>query len=171
MAVAVFNMTLLRCESDFCSMKSGIFPDYIVGSLLERLLSSSSRKSLSPESHIVLVVDDDEIMLTSVKAMLRRGGYLPITACGPMEALRLANEFQGEIHLLLTDIVMPDMTGPALAQQVAAERRGIRVLLMTGYTDYGTNGLPLLKKPFGMRDLLERVRNVIDGPPPFADRS
>ena len=115
-------------------------------------------------SHVVLVGDDDQIMLRGVEAMLRRGGYCPIVASSPLLALRDAREFQGEIHLLLTDIVMPEMDGIELAEQLAAERPAIRVLLMTAYTD-GTYLLPLLRKPFRMEELLKIVRDVIDGPP------
>jgi DNA-binding NtrC family response regulator len=82
-----------------------------------------------------LVVDDDETMLLSVEAILRRGGYSTIGASGPLQALSKSRNFHGEIHLLLTDIVMPKMNGVALAEQLITERKNIRVLLMTGYTD------------------------------------
>ena len=67
----------------------------------------------SPAGQIVLVVEDDPSLLSAVEAILRRGGYLPIPASGPLEALNKSHEFAGEIHLLLTDIIMPDMDGLA----------------------------------------------------------
>jgi DNA-binding NtrC family response regulator len=115
----------------------------------------------------VLVVDDDETMLLSVEAMLRRGGYSPIGASGPFQALAKSRSFHGEIHLLLTDIVMPKMSGVALAQQLITERENIRILLMTGYTDAPCQ-LPLLRKPFRMSDFLDKVEKVISGPPAAA---
>jgi DNA-binding NtrC family response regulator len=124
---------------------------------------------LNPESQVVLVVDDDGFLLRSAKAILQRGGYYPIAACCPFEALEKARDFQSEIHLLLTDIIMPQMDGIALAQQIIAERRNIRVLLMTGYST-SANGFPLLKKPFRMQQLLDKVREVLEGPVPAAIR-
>jgi DNA-binding NtrC family response regulator len=114
-----------------------------------------------------LLVDDDEGILKTAGAMLRRGGYSVITASGPLQALRAAREFHGEIHLLLTDIVMPGMDGVALAQKLAAERPNLHILLITGYTDV-RGRLPLIRKPFSMNQLLEKVRNVIKGSPGLA---
>jgi len=71
-----------------------------------------------------------------------------------------------EIHLLLTDMIMPEMDGLELARQITAERGSIRVLLMTAHTD-AESPLPILMKPFRMHELLDRVRQVLDGPPPF----
>jgi DNA-binding NtrC family response regulator len=113
-----------------------------------------------------LVVDDDEDMLVSVEAMLRRGDYSAIGASGPLQALSKSRNYHGEIQLLLTDIVMPQMSGVRLAQQLITERETIRVLLMTGYTEAPCQ-LPLLRKPFRMNELLDKVRKVIDGPPAF----
>jgi DNA-binding NtrC family response regulator len=124
---------------------------------------------MNPESQVVLVVDDDGFLLRSAQAILQRGGYYPIAACGPFEALDMAGDFQGEIHLLLTDIIMPQMNGITLAEQIISERPSIRVLLMTGYST-AANGLPLLKKPFRMEQLLDKVREVLDGPVPAAIR-
>jgi CheY-like chemotaxis protein len=98
--------------------------------------------------------------------MLRLAGYYPILASGSLQALNEARNFPGEIHLLLTDIVMPEMDGVELAQQITAERRNIRVLLMTGYTDVACR-LPVLRKPFHMAELLDKVQKVIDGPSPL----
>jgi FixJ family two-component response regulator len=67
----------------------------------------------------------------------------------------------------LTDIVMPKMNGVALAQQLIAERENIRVLLMTAYTD-APCPLPLLRKPFRMNDLLDKVQKVLNSLPPSA---
>jgi CheY-like chemotaxis protein len=99
--------------------------------------------------------------------MLRRGGYSPIVASGPFQALAKSRSFPGEIHLLLTDIVMPKMSGVELAQQLITERENIRVLLMTGYTDAPCR-LPLLWKPFRMSDFLDKVQEVINGFPAAA---
>ena len=118
-----------------------------------------------PQAQTVLVVDDDLRMLSATERTLRRGGYSVIAAPGPLEALEKARAFQGEIHLLLTDVRMPAMDGTVLAQQILAERAHIRVLLMSGNGNVESR-LPLLKKPFHTAQLLLHVAKVISGPVP-----
>jgi DNA-binding NarL/FixJ family response regulator len=117
-------------------------------------------------NQVVLVVDDEEIVLSLVEAMLERGNYSPIAASGPQDALEKARNFRGEIRLLLTDIQMPEMDGLELAKRIVAERTNIRVLLMSGFADLLPSGLPSIGKPFRMNELLEQVSKVIDAPPP-----
>jgi CheY-like chemotaxis protein len=112
---------------------------------------------------VVLVVDDDPGVLRVTEAILRRKGYSPIAAPGPLEALHVSRSFQDAIDLLLTDIVMPEMDGVALAQLILTERPQTRVLLMSGFAD-AQSRLPLLKKPFLVKDLIEQVSTVIRGP-------
>lgn len=113
---------------------------------------------------VILIVDDDESFLQVVAIILRRGGYMPITACGPLEALEKSHDFKGKIHLLLTDIAMPEMHGPLLAQVIVSERPDIRVMLMSGCIS-APFGLPIIKKPFGMPKLLAEVTKLIETPP------
>jgi DNA-binding response OmpR family regulator len=118
---------------------------------------------------VVLVVDDDAMILRATEAILRRGGYSPTSASGPIEALRKSRGFRGEIHLLLTDVMMPGMNGPTLARRIIAERPLIRVLLISAGTNVSSR-MPLLKKPFSMDELLARVAQVIEGPPAASTR-
>ena len=97
--------------------------------------------------------------------ILRRGGYSVFAASGPLEALEKSRAFQGEIHLLLTDVTMPDMNGIVLAQEILTQRQHIRVLLMSGKAKVESR-LPLLKKPFRMAQLLKQVARIISGPAP-----
>jgi CheY-like chemotaxis protein len=83
------------------------------------------------EGQVILVVDDDADILRGTAEVLRRRGYSPISASGPLEALKKSRDFRGEIHLLPTDLTMPEMDGLGLAKQVFAERSHIRVLLMS----------------------------------------
>jgi CheY-like chemotaxis protein len=115
---------------------------------------------------IVLVVDDDSTMLRAAEAILHRGGYSPVTASSPREALRKSRDSRYEIHLLLTDITMPEMDGLALTAQVLAERVDIRVLLMSGLSSVPSR-LPFLKKPFYAAQLLAQVADTIKNPPPL----
>jgi two-component system cell cycle sensor histidine kinase/response regulator CckA len=115
----------------------------------------------------VLLVDDSEQVRTLVHEILRREGYRVIAASGPAEAL-LAAEQPGEISLLLTDVVMPKMTGRQLAERLAKRRPDIKVLYMSGYTENtvvhgGTldPGIAFLPKPITQGALLRKVRETI----------
>ncbi len=108
----------------------------------------------------VLVVEDEEAIRSITSRILGMSGYAVLTAATADEALLLCESRQGEIHLLLTDVVMPQMGGRGLAERVSALRRGIKVLYMSGYTDdaiahHGTlaPGAHFIAKPFGAADL------------------
>jgi two-component system, cell cycle sensor histidine kinase and response regulator CckA len=96
-------------------------------------------------------------------------GYTVVDAASPLEALRLHQTHRGPIHLLLTDVVMPEMNGRQLADQVATVRADLRVLFMSGYTGAalaqrdGELGGHFLQKPFTPDGLSRRVREVLDG--------
>jgi len=111
----------------------------------------------------VLVVDDCPDLLRAVANALRRGGYSPMVASGPMEALRQARAFPGAIDLLLSDVSMPEMDGIALAEQMVAERRNIRVVLMSASTV--RSRWPVLEKPFPIELMLRHVASAIGGSP------
>jgi CheY-like chemotaxis protein len=118
---------------------------------------------------IILVVEDEEqVRVMSVDA-LRDLGYIVIHASGPLQALALLDDHPS-IDLLFTDIVMPDMTGRALAEQVQAKLPHVPVLYTTGYTRNAIvhNGMldhdvDFLAKPFGIGQLAVKVRQVLDG--------
>jgi DNA-binding response OmpR family regulator len=92
-----------------------------------------------------------------------------IAASGGEEALAMSRGFDGRIHLLLTDVIMPGMSGPQLADRIASEREDARVLFMSGYTDTAIShhgvlepGIWYLQKPFSPVGLAEKVREVLD---------
>ncbi len=115
-------------------------------------------------SETVLVVEDEAEVRTLVHAVLAEHGYLVLSAGRPGEAVRLAERHAGPIHLLVTDMVMPDMSGPALAQQLLAIRPETTVLYMSGYSDLVVeDGPPLLQKPFTPGTIAQTVRAVLDG--------
>ena len=117
----------------------------------------------------VLLVEDEARLRKLVDTILRRHGYEVLVAEGPVEALEIALNDPRPIDLLLTDIVMPQMSGTDLAEQIATFRPDIRVLLTSGYTDnilhegIVDNGVHFLTKPFTPDVLLETVRHVLDG--------
>ena len=120
----------------------------------------------------ILLAEDHEGVRDMARRVLENAGYTVLTACNGQEALQLANSYEGTIHLLLTDVVMPDLSGKALAEQLTQTRTGLRVLFMSGYTDntivhHGVldDGVTLLPKPFGPAELARKVREVMDASP------
>jgi CheY-like chemotaxis protein len=119
----------------------------------------------------VLLVEDEEPVRVLARRILIDHGYEVLTAGSGAEALEVAREHRGAIHLLLTDVIMPAMSGREVADRVAAERPDTRVLFVSGYTDEALAhhgvlrpGIQLLAKPFTPRSLAERVRGVLDAP-------
>jgi hypothetical protein len=95
--------------------------------------------------------------------VLAEHGYLVLTADRPAEAVRLAREHRGPIHLLVTDMVMPEMGGPALARRLLAAHPKAAVLYMSGYTDQNLGaGAPFLQKPFTPDTIARTVRAALD---------
>lgn len=119
------------------------------------------------EDTTVLVVDDEPGVLEVVVEFLRLKGFRTIQAKGGAEALRLAGEFSGPIHLVLTDVQMPGMNGRELAERLRAQRPAIKVLFMSGYTgdDLLLQGVrdaevALLLKPFTSSELIGKIREL-----------
>jgi PAS domain S-box-containing protein len=117
----------------------------------------------------ILLVEDDKAVRDFARSLLRDAGYTVLEARGGVEALRVCGEYAGAIHLLVTDVVMPGMTGRELAGRLAPLRPSLRVLYLSGYTDDAvirrgvveaeTHFLP---KPFGPEELARKVREVLD---------
>lgn len=119
-------------------------------------------------SETVLLVEDEAAMLTMVRKMLEAAGYRVLAANTPVEAVRLSAEHPGTIDLLLTDVVMPGMSGQDLARRLAAKRPDLAILFMSGYTadrivpqEDQEDRILLLEKPFSARSLAEMVREAI----------
>jgi CheY-like chemotaxis protein len=120
-------------------------------------------------SETILLVEDDDSVREFSKRTLRTSGYAVLEARDGVDALRVAEEHAGPIHLLLTDLVMPRMGGRQLAEILTGTRPEIRVLLMSGYTDETPMHSPtephdaLLHKPFSPSLLAGKVRTILDG--------
>jgi CheY-like chemotaxis protein len=117
----------------------------------------------------VLVVDDEEGLREVTKRILTRSGYTVLTAPSGTDAVNTARSYKGVIDLLLTDVIMPKMQGPAVARLVLAIRPDVKVLFMSGHAQpvleaesvLGTT-FQLVEKPFDQRMLLEQVRKALD---------
>ncbi len=119
----------------------------------------------------VLLVEDEPSVRAAVVRMLATRGYLVLVAPDADEALRVARAHSGPLHLLLTDLVLPTMTGRELGEILSRERSELRVVYMSGYTDdaivrHGMldAGVAFLQKPFSSRALLRKLRDALDMP-------
>ena len=120
-------------------------------------------------SETVLVVEDENDVRALVHGILADHGYAVLSAGRSAEALRIVEHHAGPIHLLVTDMVMPEMSGSALAERLVSLRPEMAVLYMSGYTDHAVvshgrldPGTPYIQKPFTPDALARRVRAVLD---------
>jgi two-component system cell cycle sensor histidine kinase/response regulator CckA len=135
-------------------------------------VSTGSDRGGERGTETILLVEDDQPVRIAVATLLRRFGYRVVDVGSGEEAMRVAGELQAAIHLVLTDVIMPRLSGPELAEQLRRTRPGIRVLFMSGYTDrsiashslIGTD-VAFLQKPATPERLARKVREVLDAPP------
>ena len=118
----------------------------------------------------VLVVEDEGAILKLTRESLEQLGYTVLTAGSPEEAIRKSDEHAGAIHLLITDVVMPQMNGRQLSEQLTTSRPRLKCLYMSGYTAdvmghrrILDEGMKFIAKPFSLTVLAETVREAIDG--------
>jgi signal transduction histidine kinase/ActR/RegA family two-component response regulator len=137
----------------------------------DRLADHETRDRVQGGTETVMVVEDESAVRTQIARALRAHGYAVLEASHSKEALRLAAEFVGEIQLLLTDVVMPEMNGKLLATQIQAAHPDIKVLFVSGYTNdvivhHGVldSNVAFLQKPFTTEQLARKVREVLDAP-------
>jgi signal transduction histidine kinase len=126
---------------------------------------------LSVGSETVLLVEDDPMLQAVIQEALQSGGYTVITGLSPEASLAAAADHTGPIHLMLTDVVMPRISGPEVAVRAKATRPGMKVLYMSGYVgaaaEHQTDLPPsatFLQKPFSVDALLRKVRETLESP-------
>ena len=120
--------------------------------------------SFKPDQKTILVVDDQETILSSVSAFLNAGKYNVITANSGELALQKSKDYKGDIHLLLTDFQMPEMDGIQLATAMSIDRPQLKVLMMSGFTGgmlVLNEGWHFLPKPFISSQLLALVVGLV----------
>jgi two-component system cell cycle sensor histidine kinase/response regulator CckA len=138
-----------------------VSPSHAVGAL------GAGGAAVARGSETVLVVEDQEALRNVVAEVLAEWGYRVLKAKDAESALRMVDTHSGPIDLLLTDVLMPTMSGPDLAERVVAARPGTKVLFMSGYTDDVTlrkvskGEVDLLSKPFSPEALAKKVREVL----------
>ena len=129
-------------------------------------------QKVEPGTETILLVEDEANLRYLARQYLEKQGYRVIEAADGAVAMQIAVAHEGIIHLLLTDVIMPGMNGRELAQRICEIRPNVKVLYMSGYTENvighdGTldAGVRLLQKPFNLRDLKSKVREVLDATP------
>jgi CheY-like chemotaxis protein len=134
-------------------------------------MSEMEEKQNQPQggTETVLIVEDEAAILKIGRAMLEGLGYTVLTAGSPREAIRLADGYSSAVHLLITDVVMPEMNGRELAENLKLSYPDLKCLYMSGYTadviaHHGVleEGVNFIQKPFSMKDLSKKVRETLE---------
>ncbi|HKT04247.1 MAG TPA: ATP-binding protein [Rugosimonospora sp.] len=120
--------------------------------------------------HTLLLIEDEDDLRGAVQRMLANSGYQILVATDGMAAIRIAATHQGPVDVLLSDVVMPEMSGPEVAEEIRAIRPAVRVLFMSGYDQSFLasrgrvgKGAEVMQKPFSREALLHRLREVLAG--------
>lgn len=143
------------------------FPEVTEEDATATVISKASTVEKSNET--LLLVEDNANVKESVKLILEANGYKVLEADSGQSAVEIFETYKGIIHLVVTDVVMPEMSGRELAEVFRARHKGLKVLYMSGYTDdailrhgiIGSNEA-FLQKPFSMLALVKKVRKVLD---------
>ncbi len=132
-------------------------------------LTEGAARPLQRGHETILLVEDELAILTLTRRMLERQGYTVLAANTPGEAISLAREHTGEIDLLITDVIMPEMNGRVLAKNLLSVHPFLKRLFMSGYTadviahrGVLEQGVPFIQKPFSREDLATKVRDALD---------
>ncbi len=135
----------------------------------EPALFSEKKNDSLRGTETILVVEDEEVVRKLVERTLANEGYQVLIAGYGTEAITLSESFQNPIHLLITDVIMPKMSGRELADTLAKVRENMKILFISGYTDNAVvhhgmldNGIEFLQKPFSPNQLLKKVRDILD---------
>ncbi len=138
--------------------------------LLKKLEKKKPTLPYASEDETILLVEDDQAILKMTKMMLERGGYSVLSASKPEEAIEIANKYSGQIHLFITDVVMPEMNGRDLSKNILSIYPNLKTLFMSGYTanviaHHGVldEGVNFIQKPFSREQISVKVRELLDG--------
>lgn len=150
--------------------KGTTFKIYIPACKEEIKEKDKGLKSEIPRGYeTILVVEDEKDIIEYIEDVLSPLGYKVISASSGREALDKLKEFKGEVHLLLTDVVLPDKSGPEIAKTLASEIHGIKVMFMSGYPEEKLHvseiiegGVNFISKPFSPSALARKIREVLD---------
>jgi two-component system, cell cycle sensor histidine kinase and response regulator CckA len=134
-----------------------------------RVQPESAKSSVKGDHEIILLVEDEPVILKLTTRMLELQGYCVLAASTPSEAMRIATRHIGNIRMLITDVIMPEMNGSELANSLLSLHPHLKTLFMSGYTaDLIAHqgvldpGVYFLQKPFSTKELAAKVKEVLD---------
>jgi two-component system, cell cycle sensor histidine kinase and response regulator CckA len=140
-----------------------------ISEVADSLSHSVQDASSSTATETILIVEDSRLLAKVTRDFLEGDGYQVLLASNPREAIRIADNHRAPIHLLLTDVVMPDMNGRELAEHLLARRPEMRVLYMSGYTNgilsehaFRAEDTAFIEKPFSHEALSRKVRHTLN---------
>jgi CheY-like chemotaxis protein len=140
--------------------------------------SSAPVEHETPATETILVVVDEKAVRDLTVRILKKIGHTVLAAANGAEAVEVSQAFPGSIALLLTDVVMPNMSGRQVADELLRTRPDMKVLYLSGYTDntvvhHGVleDGVEFLPKPFSREALAKKIRDVLSSHPPANDES
>ena len=140
------------------------FPD--VGTIEETSAVIEEPEEEVEGSETILIVEDERVVRELVQEVLQAHGYTVLTAADGREAIAICTARSDKIDLLLTDVMMPQMTGPELARQLKPQRPEMRIIFMSGYTDQVRvlfdSSAAFIQKPFRTKELVEKIRETLD---------
>ena len=145
------------------------FPRFVMGpgEVTKKCLTGPPKRG----TETVLVVEDEESVLTLARRILTGLGYTVLATSSPNDAIRIVSERSEEIHLVITDVVMPEMNGRQLVERLSSIRPGMKQLFMSGYTanviahrGIIDEGVLFVQKPFSVETLAAKVREALDAP-------
>jgi PAS domain S-box-containing protein len=147
----------------------------VTGEKAEALAKEAAQEEPAGGSDRILVVEDEVSLRKLLEGFLSRSGYQVTSVANGGEALLLVEEKGLEFDLVITDVVMPGMSGSVLSERLRRKQPGLKVLFMSGYTDdaiahHGVldQGTPFIQKPFALHDFANKIREVLgSSPPPF----
>jgi len=139
-----------------------IFLPAVKGAVEKREAAPVKRDLTGTET--IMLVEDEDALRKLISEGLRRNGYTVIVNANGREALDVCRSYEGQIDLLLSDVVMPEMNGPDLAAAFKTIRPGVPILLMYGYTDRGPKDITgrIISKPFTLSDLMSEIRSLLE---------
>jgi CheY-like chemotaxis protein len=132
---------------------------------VQAMMAKAAMRDPGTGTETILVVDDQPATLKVAQILLESFGYKVLSAANAQEAIILFRQHQRQIRLMLTDVVMPDISGPQLAQRLLSIKPDLRVIYMSGYPndELRDQGVAFLSKPFNPAGLSRAVREALEG--------